>query len=279
MPLVDISFFKHEIAVAQLSQQGVQENLNWFINEYEPLFLQEALGYDLFAAFVLGLQEDPIAQRWLDLRDGIEFTNLSGYKRKWIGFANSASYTINNGVPPEIVFVTDNPGAPSSVDPANVFTTSVLAGLTYWIERRGFGMMIQGTDVSITNNGQTWTLLFPGDKFQHEEIFIAHITRGNGSSVVGFGNGFSPIAGYVYYHYMRNQATLTAGVSEVKPKTENSLPVSNETKMAYVWNRVWTNLCILREFLYYSQSNGRNVYPEWKYEYMCNLRPINVLGF
>lgn len=46
------------------------------------------------------------------------------------------------------------------------------------------------------------------------------------------------IIDYVYYWYMQNQATSTAGMSEVKGKTDNATPVNNVTKMIRSWNEM-----------------------------------------
>lgn len=43
---------------------------------------------------------------------------------------------------------------------------------------------------------------------------------------------------YIYYWYLRNQTTLTGGVSELKPKAENAVPVSNVDKQVRAWNEM-----------------------------------------
>lgn len=46
------------------------------------------------------------------------------------------------------------------------------------------------------------------------------------------------LVNYVYYWYMRNQSTLSAGISEVKPKAENATPVSSVDKQVRAWNEM-----------------------------------------
>jgi len=46
------------------------------------------------------------------------------------------------------------------------------------------------------------------------------------------------IIDYVYYYYMLNQATSTAGIGEVKGKTDNATPVNNMAKMVRSWNEM-----------------------------------------
>ena len=89
--LLDKSYFIGSLTIAQLGQKAVVDSLTVFINNIEPEILQAALGYDLYTAFKEGLEVgsgEEIEQRWLDLRDGVMFTNISGYKRKWKGLAN-----------------------------------------------------------------------------------------------------------------------------------------------------------------------------------------------
>jgi hypothetical protein len=70
--------------------------------------------------------------------------------------------------------LTVNAGANNPVGGTNTFTLASLAGLTYSIERRGFGTMEQGADIILSNNNQTWTLNQAGDQFMGGEKFIVH---------------------------------------------------------------------------------------------------------
>lgn len=43
MNLIDLSYFQGELYIGQSSQEYVQDNLNWFIDKYEPVYLKEVL--------------------------------------------------------------------------------------------------------------------------------------------------------------------------------------------------------------------------------------------
>lgn len=46
------------------------------------------------------------------------------------------------------------------------------------------------------------------------------------------------LVNYVYFWYMENANTLTAGISEVKPKAQNATPVNNWDKRVRAWNEM-----------------------------------------
>lgn len=46
------------------------------------------------------------------------------------------------------------------------------------------------------------------------------------------------LVNYIYYWYIRNQATITLGISEGKPKAENAVPVSSANKQVRAWNEM-----------------------------------------
>jgi hypothetical protein len=52
-----------------------------YIEEIEERYLRKVLGNELYAAFIAGLEEDPIDQKWSDLRDGAQY----GDSEKWVG--------------------------------------------------------------------------------------------------------------------------------------------------------------------------------------------------
>lgn len=57
-----------------------------FVEEQEEIVLRELLGDVLYEAFVLGLVE-PVAQRWADLKDGVDYLDADDKIRKWKGMA------------------------------------------------------------------------------------------------------------------------------------------------------------------------------------------------
>ena len=52
--------------------------------------MEAALGYDFYQAFLEGLDvgsDETPEQRWLDLLNGVVFTNLSTIRKRFVGFA------------------------------------------------------------------------------------------------------------------------------------------------------------------------------------------------
>lgn len=88
--IIDSTYFKGPLTLAQLGQQSVEDNLNIFIEQYEPEFLSKSLGYALSQSLIEGIDvgSGDIEQKWLDLLNGVQFTNTAGRARKWIGFAS-----------------------------------------------------------------------------------------------------------------------------------------------------------------------------------------------
>ncbi len=105
MPFIDGTYFIGDLDIPNTDKDYVAERIDWCINQYEPEFLQKILGYALYKAFVNGVNistttpADPdetentsedestvnADQRWLDLRDGVEYTDLVGELRRWKG--------------------------------------------------------------------------------------------------------------------------------------------------------------------------------------------------
>jgi hypothetical protein len=75
MPLIDKSYFVGDINIPDTGNAKVLERLNFFIGKHEPEFLKQVLGYSLWKAYTAGIAVTPTpAQKWLDLRDGVEYT-------------------------------------------------------------------------------------------------------------------------------------------------------------------------------------------------------------
>jgi len=70
------SFNGGEQNIADISNDGVQENLQVFIDKYEVRFLKELLGVSLANEFIAGLAVDPIEQKWIDLRDDTDLKEM-----------------------------------------------------------------------------------------------------------------------------------------------------------------------------------------------------------
>jgi hypothetical protein len=174
MPLIDRTYFIGEINIPNTNQLAVQENLDFLISKREPEILIQLFGYEMYKAFVAGLQEDPVPHRWIDLRDGADFT-YNGELRHWMG----------------LIAKSDEPKE-------------------------------------------------------------------------------SLIANYVYYWFMRKEATQTSGVGETVTKTENSVRVSPIAKQVQAWNEMVEWIYDMWNFL---QANSA-IYSEWK-PVMCQWERNN----
>lgn len=110
--------FKGERAIPQLEEKHNRDNVQWFIDKYEPKFLKELLGATLYSEFVAGLQADPIDPKWIELRDQTDLkTMLIDYVYYWY-LRNWATITAGVG---EVKGKSDNA---TQVSPAQKMVTS-----------------------------------------------------------------------------------------------------------------------------------------------------------
>ena len=71
----------------------VEENVDYFVTKYESECLDRLFGYQFAKAFREGLEQPAPEQRWIDLRDGKEYT-FHSQLFKWIGFQNAQKESI-----------------------------------------------------------------------------------------------------------------------------------------------------------------------------------------
>ena len=84
----------------------------------------------------------------------------------------------------------------------------------------------------------------------------------------------SPIANYVYYHYMRNLNTITSQIGEVKPNSENSINASNVHKQVRAWNEMVRLNVKIDTFL----TDNNTVYTTYEQDYTELFELINSLN-
>lgn len=60
-------------------------NVQLFIDEHEPIVLRKLLGYALYKEFKAALDGGTPDQKWIDLRDGVEYIDNSGNLQKYDG--------------------------------------------------------------------------------------------------------------------------------------------------------------------------------------------------
>lgn len=92
MPQIDYTYFQKRLtAIPNLNQDNVLADVQDYIVEYDNEYLVKVLGQELKDEYEAGLAVDPpenIEQRWLDLRDGVDF-EYNGIKYKWRGFVRA----------------------------------------------------------------------------------------------------------------------------------------------------------------------------------------------
>lgn len=185
MPLIDVKYFIGPINIPNAGTGGpLDSQLKYFIQNMEVKFLRSALGIPLYNAFTValglnadgdydkvtdGLADVSVEQRFKDLLNGKEYTDMSNRTQKWMGF------------------------------------------------------------ISLSDGSRP---------------FIQ-----------------SPIAHYVYFYFMRENANPTTTIGVVQPSAENSLVVSPRQKLSTVWNQMREQIEALVSYL----ENNQSVYTEWTY--------------
>lgn len=89
--LIDKAYFeKADMVVPGLGKLENVNKLNALIDKYEPEYLQAIFNYSFYIIVKEEFEkaEADIAQRFKDLRDGVEYTDGAGVTRKWTGFIN-----------------------------------------------------------------------------------------------------------------------------------------------------------------------------------------------
>ncbi len=162
--LVTTSYFFGDIAIGQLNESYVKDVVQMLINSKEPDYMENILGYQLYKEFTNGISIPTPIQKWIDLRDGTEYTDTNGQIRKWQGLIKTNSLV-------------------------------------------------------------------------HQ----------------------SPIAYYIYYHYLRNEASINTGVGEAILQGQNGTTVSPIQKQVNAWNAMVKWNLDLFTFLNFKRSE----YPYW----------------
>lgn len=82
MSLVDSTYFTGNLLIAGMEKTVTSTAVCNAINTYEEEYAIGVLGFDFYYMFSTGLTSLPVAQRWVDLRDGAIWTYL-GKKQQW----------------------------------------------------------------------------------------------------------------------------------------------------------------------------------------------------
>lgn len=271
MALIDRTYFVGELNIPNASLAAIGSAVDLFIETYEEKLLTEVLGYTLYKALKAGLQVVPVAQKWTDLIEGIEYTDLASKTRKWQGLVTQPPTVLNalDALNPIDVVV----GRGQLYDPVSSATSTTipaaLVGKTFLFEKRGVGKLIAG-EYSVVGN----TLTLIGDQFSINDVY----TYKSATLAINTSTGTdkkSLIANYVYYWYIRNNHTQTVTTGEVKAANENSTMASPALKMVRAWNEMFKWICDLVNYL----DAKKDDYPEWAdqntYCMLSKFRPIN----
>jgi hypothetical protein len=307
MSLIDTSYFIGPLTVAQLGQQSVQNNLNLFISRAEPQFLEAALGYDLWQDFLTGLAQPVIDPKWLALLNGVQFKSVSNWPNWYMGFnmynwyywlnsqrdmyfpgfATQTTFVSPTPLSPTVTLIAGNPTGnptpnwPNPVVGANSYTYSGLANATYTINRRGVGPLILGIDYALSNNNQTFTLLAAGNVWGANDVLILSITTANNLGAPS-NQYVSPIAGYVYYLWVRDQISMNTGAGIVQPNPENAERANPSWRMVDAWSQMVLDVFKLWQYLeaMYVQQ-GPTYYVSYdrtkiNYPFFQPINPFNI---
>lgn len=85
MSLIDRTYFIGELNIPGTDKTEVQERLDWFIAKYESELLLNIMGYRLYTDFAAGIAVLSPEQKWLDLKNGVQYTNKSNKPDNWKG--------------------------------------------------------------------------------------------------------------------------------------------------------------------------------------------------
>lgn len=274
MSFIDASYFVGDLNIPNTGDAPVAQRLTWFIEKYEPEFLQKLMGYPLYKAFLAGINVISPAvpdMKWLNILYGAEYTDFRGYLQKWKGLivTDNPIYNLSGGYvykAPQYLTAGVTVGLTPGLITATFDGTGGKDDWRGWIPVLSrVGVMRPGVDYSWDTNTGTLTLLKVNDKFGPAEDFFAAFQLRTDATVpiIDMAVSESCIANYVYYRFRRNNGSQTTDFGEVITNAENSVSVSPRKKVASVWNEMheWT-----KEFLAFmeaTQTLDPTVYPDW----------------
>lgn len=271
MSFIDASYFVGDLTIPNSGSPEVAERISWYIQKYEPLFLQKLFGYPLYKAFVAGMANTPPDQRFLDILYGKEYTDFQDRIQLWKGLivTDSPVFTIaGNASYKKPVYITVGTTAGFTAN-TKVATLDGTNGTDDWrgwtpILFRGNAPLTPDVDYSWDIATGVLTLLALNDVFGPAEKFFAQFEqRTDPINAPDITPNESCIAGYVYYWYRRRNATQTSDFGEVVTSAENSINASPRKKMASAWNAMSEWVKQFCAFMEATQIADPTIYPEW----------------
>lgn len=118
MSILDSTYFKDELKIPI-------DNIDYqsYIDKHEPIILRKILGYALYKAFIAGLAESTVLQKWTDLQGGVEYTDGSDVLQRYDGiYEIIANYVFVQIVSDKQSYMTDMGikwGASDNAEPFN----------------------------------------------------------------------------------------------------------------------------------------------------------------
>lgn len=249
--IIDYTYFTGKLSLPQTTNTEGRALISQFILDYEDEFLKKVLGYDLWKAFVDGIEGSGLPdQRWVDLLEGKDFTYY-GKNYRWGGFA-AGQNAIDVNPTNQYTLIVGGPG-PYDPPPGPSFELPPsFVGTLFIIERRGTGQL-RADEYSVSGSTVTLDLLLI-----NETLFI---TKGalTGNPLSNGLEKFSPITNYVYYRWMEDQATHNTLVGTAVQNVDNNSRVNAVTKMISAWN----SMVDINKVLWMFLKANKDVYPEW----------------
>lgn len=86
--LIDSTYFHTNLLIAQSDQTSVSTALQLFIDRYEKEYLLKLMNYNFKKLYDAGVTAS--TQKYIDIRDGKEYTNRYGATDKWRGLKEAS---------------------------------------------------------------------------------------------------------------------------------------------------------------------------------------------
>lgn len=260
MSFIDRSYFVVELSIAKLDTVPVQEIVDALIQKREPELLREILGYRLYKSLMSGLQADPIDPIWTDLLLGAEYTDTHNRVRKWDGLVSDASAVLGiNGPALQVPVVIDA----DMVESQTITVPADMVGRDWSLEKRSLGPLRED-EYTVSDDDMSVAVSFP--VVLSDTYFFTAIDTS--FSLSNISTKQSLIANYVYYWFMRNNASTTTATGETANTSENSTLTGPAVKQARAWNEMIDRIYECWHFL----QNKRTVYTDWDWRIPGSLR-------
>lgn len=136
---IDYSYFNGLINIPNADKAEVQQKINTLVADIQPHILSNLLGYELYKAYLTDTALASPSQRFIDLRDGAEFT-YCGRLYKWKGLFRAvgnkkysliANYIFFHYINNHITITTGVGEAKSNIDNASWADSNNKAILAY----------------------------------------------------------------------------------------------------------------------------------------------------